>query len=151
MRKVLRKMNIMLNLIKAFFIMLKAHRGQKDKAGEIYIFHPINVALISKGYKTKIVALLHDVVEDSDITIEELSKYFDDDVVSAIDCVTKKKGQSYQDYLEVVKNNELSRKVKIADLTHNIDLSRLNNITEKDIDRKNKYLKAKEFLLSIIN
>lgn len=131
--------------------MLKAHRGQKDKAGEIYIFHPINVALISKGYKTKIVALLHDVVEDSDITIEELSKYFDDDVVSAIDCVTKKKGQSYQDYLEVVKNNELSRKVKIADLTHNIDLSRLNNITEKDIDRKNKYLKAKEFLLSIIN
>ena len=136
----------MLKLFKAFFIMLKAHKGQKDKAGKMYIFHPIRVALMSKGYKTKIVALLHDVVEDSNITIKELSKYL------AVDCITKKKGQKYQDYLEVVKNNELSRKVKIADLTHNIDLSRLKNITEKDIDRRNKYLKAKEFLsLSTIN
>lgn len=107
---------------------------------------------MSKGYKTKIVALLHDVVEDSNITIKELSKYFDNDIILAVDCITKKKGQKYQDYLEVVKNNELARKVKIADLTHNIDLSRLKNITEKDIDRRNKYLKAKTFLsLSTIN
>nr|DAW31669.1 MAG TPA: pyrophosphohydrolase [Caudoviricetes sp.] len=92
------------------------------------------------------------VVEDSDITTKELTKYFDDDIVLAVDCITKKRGQKYQDYLEVVKNNELARKVKIADLTHNIDLSRLKSITKKDIDRRNKYLKAKEFLsLSIIN
>ena len=142
----------MLKLFKAFFIMLKAHKGQKDKAGKMYIFHPIKVALMSKGYKTKVVALLHDVVEDSDITIKELSKHFDKDIILAVDCITKKKGQKYQDYLEVVKNNELARKVKIADLTHNIDLSRLKNITEKDIDRRNKYLKAKAFLsLSTIN
>jgi hypothetical protein len=142
----------MLKLIKAFFIALNAHRGQKDKAGRCYIFHPINVALGVKGIRAKTVALLHDVVEDSDITTKELTKYFDDDIVLAVDCITKKRGQKYQDYLEVVKNNELARKVKIADLTHNIDLSRLKSITKKDIDRRNKYLKAKEFLsLSIIN
>lgn len=142
----------MLKLIKAFFIALKAHRGQKDKAGRCYIFHPINVALGVKGIRAKTVALLHDVVEDSNITTKELTKYFDNDIVLAVDCITKKKGQKYQDYLEVVKNNELARKVKIADLTHNIDLSRLKNITEKDIDRRNKYLKAKAFLsLSTIN
>ena len=142
----------MLKLIKAFFIALNAHRGQKYKAGRCYIFHPINVALGVKGIRAKTVALLHDVVEDSDITTKELTKYFDDDIVLAVDCITKKRGQKYQDYLEVVKNNELARKVKIADLTHNIDLSRLKSITKKDIDRRNKYLKAKEFLsLSIIN
>lgn len=85
----------MLKLFKAFFIMLKAHKGQKDKADKIYIFHPIKVALMSKGYKTKIVALLHDVVEDSNITIKELSKHFDNDVILAVDCITKKKGQKY--------------------------------------------------------
>lgn len=142
----------MLKLIKAFFIALNAHRGQKDKAGRCYIFHPINVALGVRGIRAKTVDLLHDVVEDSDITTKELTKYFDDDIVLAVDCITKKRGQKYQDYLEVVKNNELARKVKIADLTHNIDLSRLKSITKKDIDRRNKYLKAKEFLsLSIIN
>lgn len=136
----------MLKLINAFSIMLKAHKGQKDKAGKLYIFHPIRVALMSKGYKTKIVALLHDVVEDSNITINELSKHFDEEVILAVDCITKKKGQNYQEYLTTVKDNKLARKVKIADLTHNIDLSRLKNITEKDINRRDKYLKAIEFL-----
>ncbi len=136
----------MLKLIKALVISMKAHKGQKDKAGKKYIFHPIKVAMLSKGYKTKIVALLHDVIEDSDVTIEDLSKYFDRDIVLAVDCITKKKGQDYQNYLNIVKNNELARKVKIADLTHNSNLNRLEKITEVDIMRKEKYLKAIEFL-----
>ncbi|BFT66498.1 HD domain-containing protein [uncultured Parvimonas sp.] len=136
----------MLKLIKALVISMKAHKGQKDKAGKKYIFHPIKVAMLSKGYKTKIVALLHDVIEDSEVTIEDLSKHFDEDIVLAVDCITKKKGQDYQEYLNIVKNNELSRKVKIADLTHNSNLNRLEKITEKDRMRKEKYLKAIEFL-----
>lgn len=136
----------MLKLIKALVISMKAHKGQKDKAGKKYIFHPIKVAMLSKGYKTKIVALLHDVIEDSDVTIEDLSKYFDRDIVLAVDCITKKKGQDYQNYLNIVKNNELARKVKIADLTHNSNLNRLEKITEVDRMRKEKYLKAIEFL-----
>lgn len=136
----------MLKLIKALVISMKAHKGQKDKAGKKYIFHPIKVAMLSKGYKTKIVALLHDVIEDSDVTIEDLSKYFDRDIVLAVDCITKKKDQDYQNYLNIVKNNELARKVKIADLTHNSDLNRLEKITEVDRMRKEKYLKAIEFL-----
>lgn len=135
----------MLKLIKALVISMKAHKGQKDKAGKKYIFHPIKVAMLSKGYKTKIVALLHDVIEDSDVTIEDLSKYFDRDIVLAVDCITKK-GQDYQEYLNIVKNNELARKVKIADLTHNSNLNRLEKITEIDRMRKEKYLKAIEFL-----
>lgn len=136
----------MLKLIKALVISMKAHKGQKDKAGKKYIFHPIKVAMLSKRYKTKIVALLHDVIEDSEVTIEDLSKHFDEDIVLAVDCITKKKGQDYQEYLNIVKNNELSRKVKIADLTHNSNLNRLEKITEKDRMRKEKYLKAIEFL-----
>ena len=136
----------MLKLIKALVISMKEHKGQKDKAGKKYIFHPIKVAMLSKGYKTKIVALLHDVIEDSEVTIEDLSKHFDEDIVLAVDCITKKKGQDYQEYLNIVKNNELSRKVKIADLTHNSNLNRLEKITEKDRMRKEKYLKAIEFL-----
>lgn len=126
--------------------MLKAHKGQKDKAGRMYIFHPFKVALTSKGYKTKIVALLHDVVEDSNITIQDLSKHFDKDIILAVDCITKKKGQDYQEYLNIIKDNELARKVKIADLIHNSDLSRLKIITEKDYKRKEKYQKAIQFL-----
>lgn len=135
----------MLKLIKALVISMKAHKGQKDKAGKKYIFHPIKVAMLSKGYKTKIVALLHDVIEDSEVTIEDLSKHFDEDIVLAVDCITKK-GQDYQEYLNIVKNNELARKVKIADLTHNSNLNRLEKITEIDRMRKEKYLKAIEFL-----
>ena len=135
----------MLKLIKALVISMKAHKGQKDKAGKKYIFHPIKVAMLSKGYKTKIVALLHDVIEDSEVTIEDLSKHFDEDIVLAVDCITKK-GQDYQEYLNIVKNNELARKVKIADLTHSSNLNRLEKITEIDRMRKEKYLKAIEFL-----
>ncbi|MBU0279350.1 MULTISPECIES: GTP pyrophosphokinase [unclassified Gemella] len=136
----------MLNFVNAFFISLKAHRGQRDKAGRLYIFHIIYVMFNTKGIKGKIVALLHDVVEDSEITIDFLKSYFDEEIVKAVDVITKKPNQSYFDYLKVVKNNKLARQVKISDLKHNSNLNRLNYITNKDIKRNMKYKRALDFL-----
>ena len=137
-------------LIKAFRIALKAHRGQKDKGGKAYIFHPLHVAALSKGRKAKIVALLHDVVEDSEITLDDLRKSgFDAEIVAAVAAITKIKGEAYADYLARVKSNEIARIVKIADLTHNSDLTRLKVITPKDTARARRYRKSRKYLQAI--
>lgn len=97
----------------------------------------------------KAVAYLHDVIEDTELTLEDLREYgFSEEVLKAVDVITKKKGQDYQTYLNSVKENKLARVVKLADLRHNSDLTRLINITEKDIERKEKYQKAIDFLNS---
>lgn len=97
----------------------------------------------------KAVAYLHDVIEDTELTLEDLREYgFSEEVLKAVDVITKKKGQDYQTYLNSVKENKLARVVKLADLGHNSDLTRLIDITEKDIERKEKYQKAIDFLNS---
>lgn len=97
----------------------------------------------------KAVAYLHDVIEDTELTLEDLREYgFSEEVLKAVDVITKKKGQDYQTYLNSVKENKLARVVKLADLRHNSELTRLINITEKDIERKEKYQKAIDFLNS---
>lgn len=132
---------------KALKIAVKAHQGQKDKAGNDYIQHPVFVASLVDGEQEKAVALLHDVVEDSSYTSSDLVKVgIPSEVVKAVSILTKSKDISYQAYLEDVKMNPMARVVKLADLTHNSDLSRLNVITEKDIERQNKYKKAIEYL-----
>lgn len=129
----------------------KAHRGQTEKNGKPYINHPLTVAGKVKTETEKIVALLHDVVEDSDITLEDIAKYgFSEEVVEAVDAITKKEGQTYGEYIEKVKTNIIAVKVKIADLTHNSDMSRIPNPTQEDIERTKKYLKVKEDLLEYI-
>lgn len=134
-------------LIKAFRIAAKAHKGQKDKAGKAYIFHPLHVAAHTKGRKAKTVALLHDVVEDSDITLDDLKKAgFNDEIVEAVAAITKIKGEAYGLYLKRVKSNKIARAVKLADLAHNSDLNRLKSITAKDEARKKRYTKAIEYL-----
>lgn len=130
----------------ALYIMLKSHINQKDKAGKPYIYHPLIVMRAVKGYKTKIVALLHDVVEDSNYTIEQLKKIFDNDIIEAIDLLTKKKKQDYFEYLNAIKRNEIAKKVKISDLKHNMDLKRLSKINDNDLKRFEKYKKSLEFL-----
>ena len=126
-------------LIKAFSVASKAHKGQKDKAGRAYILHPVNVALRTKGIKRKTVALLHDIVEDTNITLDDLKKLgFDNEIVNAVAAITKKSGEKYENYLKRVKNNEIAKDVKIADLQHNSNLNRLKEITPKDIARKKK-------------
>ena len=134
---------------KAYEIAKKAHLGQIDKAGEDYIKHPEKVASFVSSDEEKSVAYLHDVIEDTELTLEDLREYgFSEEVLKAVDVITKKKGQDYQTYLNSVKENKLARVVKLADLRHNSDLTRLINITEKDIERKEKYQKAIDFLNS---
>lgn len=134
---------------KAYEIAKRAHLGQVDKAGEDYIKHPEKVASFVETDEEKAVAYLHDVIEDTELTLEDLHEYgFSEEVIEAVDIITKKKGENYRSYLKSVKKNKLARAVKLADLRHNSDLTRLTKITEKDIERKEKYQKAIDFLNS---
>ena len=131
----------------ALAIARKAHAGQVDKAGVDYIQHPLYVASQVKTEQEKAVALLHDVLEDSDITAADLLAYgLSNEVVTAVQTLTKKKGQSYQDYLGKVKSNNLARVVKLADLKHNSDLSRLKTVSNTDYERVKKYKNAIRYL-----
>lgn len=131
----------------ALSIARQAHEGQLDTAGVDYIEHPIYVASQVDTEEEKAVALLHDVIEDSPVSAEELLQAgLPETVVTAVQVLTKKKEQDYQTYLETVKKNPLARVVKLADLKHNSDLSRLSSITEKDRERLKKYKKAIDFL-----
>ena len=125
----------------------EAHKGQFDKAGVDYIEHPIYVASQVDTEEEKAVALLHDVIEDSPFTSEELLLAgLPEIVVAAVQILSKKKGQDCQIYLENVKSNPLARVVKLADLKHNSDLSRLSSVTDKDLERLEKYKKAIDYL-----
>lgn len=131
----------------ALSITTEAHRGQFDKSGIDYIEHPIFVASQVDSEEEKAVALLHDVIEDSSVTAEELlNAGLPETVVTAVQILSKKKGQDYQTYLKAVKSNPLARAVKLADLKHNSDLSRLETITDKDLERLEKYKKAIDYL-----
>ncbi len=124
-----------------------AHKGQVDKAGVDYIQHPLFVASLVEGELAKTVALLHDVVEDSDWTLEDLRKEgLPEEVVQAVGILTKKRNENYEEYILRVKQNPLARQVKLADLKHNSDLSRLANVTDRDRKRVAKYQKAIAFL-----
>lgn len=131
----------------ALAIAKDAHKGQVDKAGVDYIQHPLFVASLVEGELAKTVALLHDVVEDSDWTLEDLRKEgLPEEVVQAVGILTKKRNENYEEYILRVKQNPLARQVKLADLKHNSDLSRLANVTDRDRKRVAKYQKAISFL-----
>ena len=130
-------------------IAYKAHEGQTDKAGVPYIFHPIHIAEQMDSEESCVVALLHDVIEDSDITLEILSKYFDDDIIAALKVLTKKENDDYVMYIKRVKTNKLATKVKIKDLEHNRDLTRLDEVTDRDKKRSMKYWEAIRYLEDI--
>lgn len=131
----------------ALKIATEAHKGQVDKAGVPYINHPLTVASLVDTEEEKIVALLHDTIEDTNITEQDLLNYgFSNKIVEAVKLLTHNKDVPYMDYVAKIKDNELARKVKIADLTHNSDLSRLKEITDKDKKRYNKYQNALLYL-----
>ena len=130
-------------------IAYKAHEGQTDKAGVPYIFHPIHIAEQMDSEESCVVALLHDVIEDSDITLEILSKYFNDDIITALRVLTKKENDDYLMYIKRVKTNKLATKVKIKDLEHNRDLTRLDEVTDKYKKRSMKYWEAIRYLEDI--
>ena len=132
---------------KALKLCFEAHKNQLDKSGMPYVFHPFHLAEQMDTEEATVVALLHDVVEDTDYTLEDLKNLgFSEAVISAIALMTHEEGAEYMDYVKKIKNNEIARKVKLADLKHNSDLSRLDIVDEKALKRREKYLKAIELL-----
>lgn len=125
-----------------------AHKDQVDKTGLPYIFHPFHLAETMDDENSICVALLHDIVEDTDMTFDELIKHgFNNEIISALRLLTHDPKVPYMDYVAKIKENELAKKVKLADLRHNSDLSRLDIVDEYALERNNKYLIAIEYLL----
>jgi (p)ppGpp synthase/HD superfamily hydrolase len=138
------KMFLKIILERAKAIATSAHEGQVDKAGKPYIEHPTRVMNMGKTVEEKIAGVLHDVVEDSEWTFEMLEKEgIPKDVMDALRCVTKlSEDEDYDHFIERVKTNPLAVKVKINDLKDNMDITRLGEVTEKDLGRLNKYIRA---------
>lgn len=131
----------------AIRVAAEAHKDQKDKGGNPYIEHPRAVAAQLDNIEHKIVAYLHDVVEDTEITLDELSEMgFTFRIVNSVRLLTKTKELTYEEYLKRLKTDDNARHVKIADLKHNMDLSRISEPTEKDYKRIEKYKRSLEFL-----
>ena len=128
---------------KALKISFDAHKNQVDKSGMPYVYHPFHLAEQMNDELSTCVALLHDVAEDTDITLDDLkSKGFPDEVIEALVLMTHKDGVPYLDYVRAMKDNPIARKVKLADLAHNSDLTRLDKVDDKAIERINKYKQA---------
>ncbi len=132
---------------KALDIASRAHENQKDKAGKPYIFHPVRVFSKCQTDEERIVALLHDVIEDTEISTYDLLKEgFPTEIVGAILSISRHDNESYEDFICRVNKNPLGKKIKLYDLEDNLDVKRLEEITEEDRVRLNKYLKAYRYL-----
>lgn len=139
----------MSTLEKAIIIATKAHSGQVDKGGHPYILHPLAVMMNVETNVEKIVAVLHDVLEDTELTLNDLeSEGFGYDVLIPLGILTKGKGVSYDDYIKQIAKNNVARNVKIQDIRNNMDLSRIENLSKKDFERNEKYKKALHFLIN---
>jgi len=133
-----------MNLERAIQIAVEAHAGAKDRGGKAYILHPISVMMRCETDEEKIVAILHDVVEDTDWTFEALRQEgFTETIIEALKTVTKhSEDEDYDEFIQRSLKNEIGRKVKIADLRENLDVTRIGELTDKDIQRINKYKRA---------
>lgn len=132
---------------KAILLSFEAHKDQFDKSGMPYVYHPFYLAEQMTDEDTTIVALLHDVAEDTHLTVDDIQKMgFSETVCDALRLLTHDKGVPYMDYVGQIKNNPIAKTVKLADLRHNSDLSRLDNVSEKDLMRVEKYRTAIELL-----
>lgn len=139
----------MSTLERAIEIATQAHEGQVDKAGNAYIGHPLRVMEMGRTIEEKIAGVLHDIVEDSPWTFEMLeAEGFAPEIIAALKCVTKiSENEDYDDFIERVKKNPLAVAVKINDLTDNMDIRRLPYLSDKDVKRLKKYLKAYKKLI----
>ena len=133
----------------AIILATQAHDGQVNKkCGEQYIMHPLRVMSKMKDDISRIVAVLHDVIEDTKISKEDLEEAgFPQEVIEAVVCLTRQKNEDYFDFIRRCKKNNIARFVKLADLEDNMDLGRIPNPTEKDYERNFKYKKAMLFLI----
>ena len=138
-----------MNLQRAIEIALEAHKGALDKGGNPYILHPLRLMLQMDSEEEMIVAILHDVVEDSEKwSFDELHKEgFSKKIINSLRSVTKEnENEDYEKFIDRSVKDKIGRKVKIADISDNLDISRLKEVTDKDILRINKYKKALEKL-----
>ena len=137
----------MSNLQRALEIAVESHKDQRQKDGTPYALHPIRLSMSLQSEDEKIVALLHDVVEDTDRTFADLvGEGFSKNIIEALRLLTHADGSPYEDYIERVASNPLAKVVKIADLTDNMDLKRIPEPTEKDFARLQKYHRAWQHL-----
>jgi (p)ppGpp synthase/HD superfamily hydrolase len=139
-------------LERAVELAVAAHVGQRDRQGQPYITHPLRVMARVQGTREKIVAILHDVVEDTAWTLEQLREAgFPADIVHAVDCVTKREGEVYEDFVTRSASDPTALRVKLADLEDNMDVRRLNEVTPKDMERLNRYLRAYRRLTDLLS
>jgi hypothetical protein len=139
----------MISLESAIALAVKAHEGQTDKAGQPYILHPLRVMFSVSSELEQIVAVLHDVVEDSKFSLSDLEEIgYPDAVLEALDCLTRRSQESYEQFINRVKVNPLATRVKIADIEDNLNICRLQTITDSDLARIKKYLNAWHALIS---
>lgn len=135
------------NTKKALKLCFEAHKNQLDKSGMPYVFHPFHLAEQMKDETTVVVALLHDVIEDTEYTVNDIrSMGFDESVINALSLLTHNDNTDYMEYVAKIKENPVAKVVKLADLRHNSDLSRLTAVDEKALARREKYKKAIELL-----
>ncbi len=126
----------MSTLAKAIRIAAEAHDGQQDRFGAPYILHPLRVMMRMTSEEERIAAILHDVVEDSDWTLDDLRKEgFSEVILQAVDCLTRRQGEHYFEYIERLKPNTVARAIKIADLEDNMDMKRIDTVSDKDLNR----------------
>lgn len=138
---------MMPQFLKALDLSSQKHRDKKDKAGHPYFGHVVRVTKACKSQPAVVVALLQDVVEDTDVTLDMMEELgFFEFVLKAVDCLTHKDEESYEDYIKRLAPNPIAREVKVADLEDNMDIRRLDGISEKDTERLNRYINALKYL-----
>jgi (p)ppGpp synthase/HD superfamily hydrolase len=127
----------------AIALAVEAHRGQRDKAGQTYILHPLRVMMRLETEAERMAAILHDVVEDTPYTLERLRELgYPQEVLSALECLTKREGESYEAFIERVRPHPLARRVKLADLEDNMDVRRLAAVGPREAERLARYRAA---------
>lgn len=127
----------------AIALAVEVHRGQTDKAGQPYMLHPLRVMFRCESELERIVAVLHDVVEDTGRSFDDLRRLgYSEAVLAALDCVTRRKDESYEQFVERAASNPVARRVKLADLEDNMDVRRLPAVGPEDQKRLDRYVKA---------
>ena len=141
----------MMTLEQAISIASLAHEGQLDKGGEPYILHPLRVMMKFKDEKQRIVAVLHDVVKDTKVTIQDLlGQGLDSELTDVILTLTRNEDENYDEYINRICYDELAMRIKLADLNDNMDMSRIDILTEKDYQRLAKYRVVRKILENIL-
>jgi (p)ppGpp synthase/HD superfamily hydrolase len=127
----------------AIALAVRAHRGQKDRAGAPYILHPLRMMFRVETDAEKMAAVLHDVVEDTDWTLDDLrAEGFPEEVVAAVDHLSRREDESYEEFVERAAAHPVARRVKIADLEDNMDVRRMGAVTDRDVERLTRYHRA---------